>query len=77
MWATPVVIAGVLTEDGQELVFRDDEHVIEAVPAHTAEQAFAVGVGQSRRMHPMKTVRLNVFVSRISFTRCSDASSSS
>ena len=77
MRATPVVVVPILAEDGEDLAFCDDEHVIEALTAHTAEQSFAVRIGQSRRMHPMETVHLNVFVSPISFTRCSDASSSS
>ncbi len=77
MRATPVVVVAILAQNGVELAFCDDEHVIETLAAHTAEQPFAMSVGQSRRMHPMETVHLNVFVSPISFTRCSDASSSS
>ncbi len=68
-----MIIVEVRVEDSLEMSLVENDHVIEALAANRADQAFRVGIGLRRRIHPMVPIRRNFFRSRIPSIHCAAA----
>ena len=72
-----VVIGDILREQSLQMSGVEDDRVVEKIAPNGLDPSFRDAVGRSCRVHPMMTLRTNVFASRIGFTRCSGASTTS
>ena len=72
------IVVIVRSEAGQktpEVHLVEDDDVVEKIAAGRRDESFGDAVGPSCRVHPMMTMRIVVFASRIGSIRCSDANS--
>jgi len=56
----PVVIAKVAVQLTTKMSLAEHDHVVEEVPPDGTDHAFGVRVGRSCRLHPMRSIRVNV-----------------
>jgi hypothetical protein len=57
MRSVPVVVAYVDGQETIEVMTADDQRVAKALAANGAHPTFGVGVGLTRRLHPISRVR--------------------
>jgi len=58
--ARPVVVPEVGSETTTKVSLAQDDDVVEKLAAEGADHAFGEGVGRSCRLHPMRSIRVNV-----------------
>lgn len=54
--ATAVVVLDVLAQQGTGVALVEHDDVIEKLAPKRADDALAIGIGQSSRLHPMRVV---------------------
>jgi len=69
-----VVVRDKLREKSVQAPLVEDDHVVEQISPYGLDPAFRHTVGRSCQVHPITTMRIIVFESRIGSTRCSGAS---
>ena len=60
-----VVVADVLPEHSTQVPLAQDDHVVETLPSDRTNRSLYIGIGVTRRLHPMRPLRHDVSTSPI------------
>jgi hypothetical protein len=56
-----VVVREVASQEMAQVVLAQDEDMVETLSPYRADEAFHEGIGQSKRLHTVQTIRAEVF----------------
>jgi len=57
--AVPVVMSGVLTEDGPQVPFTVDEHPVGALGSCAAYPPLGIAIAPHRELHPIRAIGID------------------